>query len=139
VIAAWNRSLGTGQPFDLEHRLRRADGVYRWVHGRIVPSRDASGRIARWYSLVVDIDERKHAEEKLRRSEWNLLEAQRLGHSGSWGLDLSSGIVTTSPEMVRVFDAKPDEDYSSPDFWFNRIHPEDRKRVQDRYDRAGAG
>src|SRR6195256_5270009 len=80
--------------------------------------------------------ERKKAEENLRRSEWSLLEAQRLGHSGSWSLDLSSGIVTTSPEMLRSFDVKPGDDCSSPDFWFNRIHPEDRKRVGDLFERC---
>src|ERR1700730_14024108 len=80
--------------------------------------------------------ERKKAEENLRRSEWSLLEAQRLGHSGSWSLDVSAGIVTTSPEMLRSFDVKPGNDCSSPDFWFNRIHPEDRKRVRDLFERC---
>src|SRR5580692_3371035 len=80
--------------------------------------------------------ERKKAEENLRRSEWSLLEAQRLGHSGSWSLDVSSGIVTTSPEMLRSFDVKPGDDCSRPDFWFNRIHPEDRKRVRDLFERC---
>jgi PAS domain S-box-containing protein len=80
--------------------------------------------------------ERKKAEENLRRSEWCLLEAQRLGQSGSWSLDVSSGTVTTSPEMPRSFDVKPGDDCSSPDFWFNRIHPEDRKRVRDLFERC---
>src|SRR5882757_5857914 len=80
--------------------------------------------------------ERKKAEENLRRSEWSLLEAQRLGHSGSWSLDVSSGIVSSSPEMLRSFDVKPGDDCSSPDFWFNRIHPEDRKRVRDLFERC---
>jgi PAS domain S-box-containing protein len=80
--------------------------------------------------------ERKKAEENLRRSEWSLLEAQRLGHSGSWSLDVSSGIVTNSPEMNRSFDVKPGEDCSNPDFWFSRIHPEDRKRVRDLFERC---
>src|SRR5229473_1808102 len=80
--------------------------------------------------------ERKKAEENLRRSEWSLLEAQRLGHSGSWSLDVSSGMVTTSPEMHRSFDVKPGDDCSSPDFWFNRIHPEDRKRIRDLFERC---
>src|SRR5467141_2665047 len=80
--------------------------------------------------------ERKKAEENLRRSEWSLLEAQRLGHSGSWSLDVSSGIVTPSPEMLRSFDVRPGDDYSCPDFWFNRIHPEDRKRVRDLFERC---
>jgi PAS domain S-box-containing protein len=81
--------------------------------------------------------ERNKAEESLRRSEWSLLEAQRLGHcSGSWSLDVSSGIVTTSPEMLQLFDVKPSDHYSSPDFWFNRIHPEDRERVRNLFEKC---
>jgi PAS domain S-box-containing protein len=136
LIAYWRNAIDTGEPYDVEHRLRRADGVYRWFQSRGVPQRDADGHVVRWYNLLTEIDERKKAEEKLQRSEWNLLEAQRLGHSGSWSLDVSSGIVTTSPEMFRSFGVKPGEDCSSPDFWFNRIHPEDRKRVRDLFERC---
>jgi PAS domain S-box-containing protein len=136
VISAWRHSVETESPYYVDHRLRRADGVYRWFRARGLPQVDAEGRIVRWYVLLADIDERKQAEEKLRRNEWSLLEAQRLGHSGSWSLDVSSGRVTTSPEMFRSFDVKPGEDCASPDFWFNRIHPEDRKRVRDLFERC---
>jgi PAS domain S-box-containing protein len=136
VLAAFANSVQTGEPYDIDHRCRRSDGIYRWFQVRALPVRDAERRITGWYILLTDIDERKQAEKKLQRSEWNLLEAQRLGHSGSWSLDVSSGIVTTSPEMFRAFGVKPGEDCSSPDFWFNRIHPEDRKRVRDLLERC---
>jgi C4-dicarboxylate-specific signal transduction histidine kinase len=55
-------------------RLRRADGEFRWYHVRGEPLRDRQGRIIQWYSL--DIDEAKKAEDRLRRSEANLAEAQ---------------------------------------------------------------
>src|SRR5258708_33359534 len=64
TIDSWRRAIETGQPLDLEHRSRRADGVYRWVHVRGRPQRDAEGRIVRWYNLVTDIDERKRAEDE---------------------------------------------------------------------------
>jgi PAS domain S-box-containing protein len=129
-------AIKSGDAYEIVERLRRFDGVYRWFQVRGLPLRDSDGRTVRWYVLLTDIDERKQAEEKLRRSEWSLLEAQRLGHSGSWSLDISSGRVTTSPEMFRTFGVKPGEDCSSPDFWFNRIHPEDRKRVRDLFERC---
>ena len=84
VAAAWQRAVQTGQPYEFEHRIRRADGEYRWFQSRGLPLRDADGRIIRWYNLLTDIDARKQSEEKLRRSEADLLEAQRLSHSGSW-------------------------------------------------------
>ena len=129
-------SMISGDPYGIVERVRRFDGVYRWFQVRGLPLRNSDGRTIRWYVLLTDIDERKQAEEKLRRSEWSLLEAQRLGHSGSWSLDISSGRVTTSPEMFRAFGVKPGEDCSSPDFWFNRIHPEDRKWVRDLFERC---
>jgi len=73
--------------------------------------------------------ERKQAEEKLRRSEADLLEAQRLTLTGSWKHVISSGRVEVSPEIHRIFGTLPDEDTADAAFWFSRIHPEDRKRT----------
>jgi formate hydrogenlyase transcriptional activator len=66
VIAAFTSSIKTGQPYDIEHRCRRADGVYRWTQGRALPVRDTEGRIINWYILFTDIDARKQAEERLQ-------------------------------------------------------------------------
>jgi formate hydrogenlyase transcriptional activator len=68
VIAAWRRSVETGQPHDLELRQRRADGVYRWFQSRALPTRDSEGRITGWYMLLTDIDERKRAEDELEKA-----------------------------------------------------------------------
>jgi len=59
VSAAWMHSVGTGTPYDIEHRIRRADGVYRWFHVRGLPVRNSEGTITRWCVLQVDIDERR--------------------------------------------------------------------------------
>jgi formate hydrogenlyase transcriptional activator len=66
VIAAFRNSMETGQQYDTEHRLRRADGAYRWFHVRALPLRDTPGRILRWYVLSTDIDDRKQAEDRLQ-------------------------------------------------------------------------
>jgi C4-dicarboxylate-specific signal transduction histidine kinase len=63
-------------------RLRRADGEFRWYHVRSEPLRDRQGCIIQWYGLSVDIDEAKKAEDRLRRSESYLAEAQlQLAHA----------------------------------------------------------
>jgi len=69
VIAAWRSSIEAGTPYEIEHRLRRADGIYRWFQSRALPLRDAEGRIIRWYNLLTDIDDRKHVEDAFRKSE----------------------------------------------------------------------
>jgi formate hydrogenlyase transcriptional activator len=66
VAAAFTSSIETGRPYDIEHRCRRADGVYRWTQGRALPVRDTEGRILSWYVLFTDIDTRKQAEDRLQ-------------------------------------------------------------------------
>jgi PAS domain S-box-containing protein len=136
VLAEWKYAVETEQPYDIEHRLRRADGMYRWFHARGLPLRDDEGRIVRWYNLLTDTDDRKKAEEKLRRSETSLLDAQRLSRTGSWTHDVSSGKVTISPEIVRMWGIQSEDDAEGADFFFARMHPEDRHRVEQAYREA---
>jgi PAS domain S-box-containing protein len=73
VIAAWRQAVASEQPYDVEHRMRRADGVYRWFHVQGLPQRDADGQVARWCVLQTDIDDRKRTEALLA-AEKQLLE-----------------------------------------------------------------
>ncbi|MGN6382316.1 MAG: PAS domain-containing protein [Dyella sp.] len=65
AIEAWERSVKSGDVFDMEFRARRFDGVYRWFHVRGQPMKDEQGRITRWCTLDVDIDDRKRSEALL--------------------------------------------------------------------------
>jgi PAS domain-containing protein len=131
VAAAWQHAVETGLPYELEQRIRRADGQYRWFQLRGLPLRNAADRIVHWYVLLTDIDSRKQSEEKLRRSEADLLEAQRLSHSGSWRHDLASGAFRVSPEVLRIRGVESAEPLSTIDRMFSGIHPDDRARVRD--------
>jgi PAS domain S-box-containing protein len=72
VVETFTNSINTGHPYEVEHRLRRFDGVYRWFQARALPLRDTNGRIVRWYVLLTDIDDRKRIEEVLHASERRL-------------------------------------------------------------------
>jgi formate hydrogenlyase transcriptional activator len=72
VIATLRTSIETGQPSDVELRLRRADGLYRWFLLRRLPQCDIQGHIVRWYTLMTDVEDRKQADDKIRRSETEL-------------------------------------------------------------------
>jgi PAS domain S-box-containing protein len=135
MIDAWRRAIETGQPIDLEHRSRRADGVYRWLHLRGRPQRDVEGRIVRWYNLVTDIDERKKAEEELHRSKAYLTEAQRLSLTGSFGCNLSTGEMFWSDETFRIY-GYDRSTQPTVERVLERVHPEDRAFVQERIDQA---
>jgi PAS domain S-box-containing protein len=138
VVAAWMRSVESGAPYEVEHRLLRADGVYRWFACRGLPLRDGSGRIVRWHNLLTDIDDRKQLEVRLRRSEADLLDAQRLSQTGSWRHNLRSGTVTASPETLRIRGLQSPEELSTIGALSAMIHPDDRARVMQIYEGAQA-
>jgi len=77
AIAVWTRSVEAGQPYDIELRQRRADGVYRWFHVQGLPVRDAEGRIIRWCVLQIDIEDRKGAEAAQRETERELSQSEQ--------------------------------------------------------------
>jgi PAS domain S-box-containing protein len=138
VIAAWRNSVENGAPYDVEHRLRGADGRYRWFQCRGLPLRDGEGRVVRWHNLLTDIDERRKSEEKLRRSEADLLEAQRLSHTGSLRHDLLSGAVTVSPELLRIRGLQSEDCLSTVEALYDGVHPDDRSMVRQAYESAQA-
>ena len=67
--ARWTECLRDEKPFEMQYRLRRADGVYRWFATRSVPVRDGAGRVVKWFGVSMDIDEQKRAEEALGESQ----------------------------------------------------------------------
>ncbi|HWN94046.1 MAG TPA: PAS domain S-box protein [Methylomirabilota bacterium] len=69
MVNRWRASLASGELFQYEARVRRADGEYRWMLHHKVPLRDEHGNIGKWYGSSIDIEDRKQAEEALRESE----------------------------------------------------------------------
>ena len=68
-VGRWQQCIDTGEPFEFQHRFRRADGTYRWHLSRAFPMRDAEGNITMWIGSNTDIDDQKRTEEALRQSE----------------------------------------------------------------------
>src|ERR1700692_1769105 len=121
-----------------EARLRGVDGKYRWFLGRAMPLRDEAGNIVRWYGTAIDIEDRKRAEDALRRSEAYLAEAQRLSVTGSFGWRVGSGDVVWSEETYRIFEldraVKP-----TSDLLLQRAHPDDRELGRREVNRVAGG
>ena len=66
TFAVWGRSVETGEPYDIEHRVKFVDGSYRWARSRAFPRKDEAGEILLWYGTTEDIHDRKLAEERQR-------------------------------------------------------------------------
>jgi signal transduction histidine kinase len=78
VVREFTKALASGSSYGVEHRFRRADGIYRWYLSRAEPLRDEDGQIARWFGISVDVDERKRAEDHLRETCVKLARASRI-------------------------------------------------------------
>ncbi|MEO6042145.1 MAG: PAS domain-containing protein [Croceibacterium sp.] len=88
--AAWQHSLATGETYEVEHRLCRHDGEYRWMMSRAVPVRNADGKIVRWFGTAVDIHDLYAASER------NDLLAKELSHRIKNIFAVVSGLISLS-------------------------------------------
>ena len=126
--ARWRHSLDTGEPYEIEYRLRRADGVYRWTLGRALAVRDQQGRIIRWFGTCTDIEEQKQAEEQLRISEERLRLALSAAEMvGTWVWDVQANRITADPGYARLFSVTPEAVAAGLpiETLLPAIHPED--------------
>jgi formate hydrogenlyase transcriptional activator len=129
-LEKWRALLASGEPGELEARLRRHDGEYRWFLFRSEPLRDERGEIVRWYGTNTDIEDLKRTEEKLRQDEREL---RRITDA------IAQTIVVQSPDGVPIYanQAVLDytgltiEDLTTSDFRALIFHPEDIERLRE--------
>ena len=107
------------EPFELEHRLRRADRTYRWVIDAGQPQLDPAGRFEGYVGSVIDIHDRKVAEERLDF-------AVNSGRVGLWYCDLPFDVLVWNTQVKEHFGLPADATVTIETF-FERIHPEDRE------------
>ena len=91
-LELFKRAIASGIPFHFELRLRRFDGEYRWFDIRGVPIRDDSGRIARWYVLLTDIEDRTRALARLEQMQSDFAHMNRVSMMGELAASLSHEI-----------------------------------------------
>src|SRR4029077_11623878 len=123
LLERWRSLLMSGEPGEIEARLRRHDGVYRWFLIRVEPLRDERGNIVRWYGTSTDIDDLKRAQEELR----TITDA------------IPQAIIVQSPEGVplyinrvaREYTGLSLEDVGADNYRARVFHPEDVERVRE--------
>ena len=130
IIEARIKSIEQGHIYDVEHRCRRADGVYRWFQVRGLPVRDTENKITAWYLLLTDIDDRKRAEEKLRQSEKEL---RTIADT------IRQFIVVLAPDGTTLYvnqvaldlTGYTKDQLDEQGFWARVVHPDDVNRLRD--------
>jgi PAS domain S-box-containing protein len=128
------RTNATGDPFNVEYRIVRKDGSVRWVHDNAVLV-DGPGGTAVWQGVLVDVTERKLAEQALHEAEErfraiveHMPGAIYLDHA-----DSSMQPVYVSPQIERITGMTSEEWMAATDAWVDLVHPDDRGRVVDGY------
>ena len=121
-----------------ELRCKRSDGREAWIQFESTPIMDDEGRPTGALTMVLDVSERRQAEDRLRKSEAQLREAQEVGHIGSWDWDFRTRTVTRSAEFCRIFGKSPEELGASEGTSSELVHPDDRERYNGAVARAVA-
>jgi formate hydrogenlyase transcriptional activator len=128
MMTKWRELLASGEPGEIEARLRRHDGVYRWFLIRVEPFRDERGRLLRWYGTSTDIEALKQTQEKLREDERDL---RRIIDS------IPQAIVVQDPDGIPLYANWATLDYTglgmedvvNPGFRERIFHPDDIQRL----------
>ena len=131
LLKYWKAALQSGTHVDVEARMRRFDGAYRWFLFRANPLRDQTGTIIKWYGTNIDIEDRKRAEDDLRRNDAFMATAQRLSATGSFSWSLETNAVTLSEEAYRILELER----SAPvtlERVLSRVHPDDLHLLEER-------
>jgi PAS domain S-box-containing protein len=123
-IASVNEAITNLSPWHYEGRLIKPDGEICWLQGDSMPTRSENGEIV-FCGVLFDITDRKLAETAIRESQRQLQEAQKLAHVGNWELDVTTGTVTWSEELFRIFGLEPAATAPTREQQVAQIHPED--------------
>src|SRR5690348_6731565 len=130
LLQKWQGLLASGEPGEMEARLRRYDGLFRWFLMRVEPLRDDTGKIVRWYGTCTDIETLKQTEAQLREDERELRRITDL---------IPQAIVVQDPSGIPIYANQATLDYTgltaddviAPLFRERIFHPDDLERLRE--------
>ncbi|MGQ0521059.1 MAG: SpoIIE family protein phosphatase [Actinomycetota bacterium] len=135
---AAHRRAGAGcEPVEVEFRLRRRDGTWRWMLERAV-ARAGEAPATVVAGACFDVTERRRNEVELLRSREDLRLALAAGHMGTWVWERATGRVWRDPNLQALYGLPPEPSSGSFDEWVSLVHPDDRERVVGEVERAMA-
>lgn len=130
VLAASEASLAGRRAYEVRHRLRRPTGEVRVVHCRGEVKRAPDGSPVRFHGTCMDVTEAAQTQERLRRSQARLAEAQRLARLGGFEWDYDMDVLSWSDEVARILGHDPDTVPPEPRLLLDALPAVDRERLQ---------
>jgi PAS domain S-box-containing protein len=129
----WTDSVAGRGPYDVEYRVRRSDGEYRWFKTRGAPIRDAEGKVFKWFGTCTDITASKLLEKELRQVNARLDLAVRGSNIALWEFDMPDGRIESSHlTFINVWELLGYDFGEGPTDFASAIavgvHPDDRER-----------
>ena len=137
LMERWEELLVSGEPGEIEARLRRHDGIYRWFLIRVEPFRDETGKLFRWYGTSTDIETLKQTQEKLREDQRELRRITDAIPQTIVVLD-PSGAPVYANQATLDYTGLTAQDVTAPHFRQRIFHPDDLERLRDER-KAGLG
>ena len=138
VAVLWRERLASGEPIDVDYRIRLRDGAYRWMRARAAARRDPDGRIVRWYGTLEDVHARRLAQRDLADSEERLRLAVQSARLGIWDFDAGTGTRDWSVEL-RAMLGVPNDAPATNALALSLVHPEDRDELRAMLEAVAAG
>src|SRR5262245_13603891 len=139
LVAEWTRAGELGREFEVELRIRRRDGEYRWFLVRATPSHHDENRVDRWFGVATDIHDRRQTEEALRDSQERLNLAMEAAGLFAWESDLATGRVIWSDSGEQIMGMTPGSFGGTYEAFLALVHPDDRESVISARKRALSG
>jgi PAS domain S-box-containing protein len=136
VNANISEAITGGNSYEVEYRVMQRDGGTRWVCAKGRVERDAAANPIQFPGVIIDITDRKLAEEALRASEEHLRLALEAGQMGVSEWNLRSGIGKWSKENYTIMGLEPFSVEPTYEVWAERVHPDDRDNIQSRVEKA---
>jgi formate hydrogenlyase transcriptional activator len=126
IVQKWRAALASGEPFEAEARVRRADGTYRALLHRKEPLHDERGNIVKWFGSSIDIEDRKRAEEKVREQETEFRQILDLTPQHVYVFGPDTSLAYANQVALEYFGVGLQQ--IQADSRINFVHPDDRER-----------
>ena len=126
---AWRNAVETGASYDIEYRLQRHDGMYRWFVARGIPMKDENGNILKWYGTSTDIHEQKRTQEVLQQSTERFALVSKATQDAIWDWNLVTDEIWWNEGFKELFGYKAEDIEPTIVSWYSRVHPDDTARV----------